>query len=314
MYIVVIEWDGMKPPTTYYHRLRKLAFRVRGNKDKSPIARRSSEDDHGVIMQEGAIMTHSESLARTIAYLARHHGASFVAVGTINLETDFVPSQDDVETFHRIENAFGKRGRPETDKIDWAVLCIEEAKMYEVKDVARVAVCPSCMATNIKARPGKINYMKMPSKSTLEDAWVRTRFSTGVFEPAVIVDDSTYPYPPKLAAIKYKNEQEAKTVKLIVESKPFIRDLNSIQSITKKPNNATSLRLMDAVFISREYYPVEKRQRNRVIAATEMFKANVDPSLVKLLEDDKQVDLLDMASNIAPEAVANYWVLAQSHA
>jgi len=67
-HIVVIEWDGEKPPRQWYRRLKRLAGGVRGDKKVNPIERRA---DKGIIIQEGCILTPSYSLARALAIMAR---------------------------------------------------------------------------------------------------------------------------------------------------------------------------------------------------------------------------------------------------
>jgi len=77
MYIVIIEWDGLKVPTGFYHRLKALAARgVRGDKDVPALERRIAQEKVGIIIQEGAIIVPSESLARLLALLARVYGAA----------------------------------------------------------------------------------------------------------------------------------------------------------------------------------------------------------------------------------------------
>lgn len=318
MYITIIEWDGMKPPTTYYHRLRKLAFKVRGNKNKSPLSRRSTVGkDHGVIMQEGAIMTSSESLARTIAYLAREHGASFVAVGEVDLDTEFMPNAEDIQAVHRIEQVFGRRGRPETQKMDWAVMCIEEATMHQVFDEYKIATCPFCMATNIRARPGRVKEFKMPKKSNYTDTWIRTRFSTGTFEPSPVSatsDEERYKTPPKKSDIKFLDEKEARMAKMVAESLGFMSDIALIENnLNKGGDNPRFLRMMDAAFLSRVFYKQENRQRARIVAITEVFKTGANPNVVSLLENDNEVDLLGMAPSLSPTVVASFWSITQFH-
>ena len=71
-HLVVIEWDGMKPPTPFYHRVRRLTSGVRQDdsvdaRSVSPFARRAERNDTAVIMQEGAIYCTSKSLARALA-------------------------------------------------------------------------------------------------------------------------------------------------------------------------------------------------------------------------------------------------------
>jgi len=42
MFLVLIEWDGLQPPTSYYNRLKSLGIRVRGDKSEAPVVRRAS--------------------------------------------------------------------------------------------------------------------------------------------------------------------------------------------------------------------------------------------------------------------------------
>lgn len=294
-YIVVLEWDGDKPPTTFYNRMRKLGLLVRGDKDISPLKRRAMYEG-SVIAQEGAIICSSQSLANLVAIYAQQDGAKNVMIATAT-PVEFHASQDDVNVLNKVEAIYGKRGRPSGEKQNWAITCLEECKSYQSEDEAyAVGNCPYCRGAVIKTIPGDIPVWKMPDGDVFE-AWTRHRFAGGEFFISHESDQAAE--PPAKANITHV--AEAKTVEMMRNSADFIVAIN------KMPRH-TAIRVLDAVLASRTHMRYETRKENRVKSAIYLFERNADPKKVSLSEPTDKVDLLDAGTIAGAENIGSLWL------
>ncbi len=289
MYIVVIEWDGLKVPTGFYHRLKALAARgVRGDKGVPALERRIAEEKAGIIVQEGAIIVPSESLARLLAMLAREYGAAYVQVGRVHLEKNMAPTPDDIEAMRRVEAVLGRRGRPPKKQV-WTVSCRECLTVHRV--VAPTPVnCPRCGGVMISVHLGEPPRFADPG-TDIWDTWLRTRFARGVWEPAPL---SGSEMPP--AQVDVESPREHEVVTWLQKAGTF---LGGIERLGRQ----TALQVLDAVFVARAYWSRERRQAARVAAATEYFRRGGDPAGVVLAEGDAP-DLLDAAGPLGADVVA----------
>jgi len=149
-FLVVIEWDGMKPPTPFYHRVRALTSGVRQDDSEdarsiSPFARRAERNDNAVIMQEGAIYCTSKSLARALALLAQQYGAINVDMAVVDDLSPIEATKEDIEALSKINKVLGRRGRPPARRQrTLAVTCYEEIITKHVDTDKDVINCPSC--------------------------------------------------------------------------------------------------------------------------------------------------------------------------
>ncbi len=308
MYIVVIEWDGLKVPTGFYHRLKALAARgVRGDKGVPALERRIAEEKAGIIVQEGAIIVPSESLARLLeslarlleslarllAMLAREYGAAYVQVGRVHLEKNMAPTPDDIEAMRRVEAVLGRRGRPPKKQV-WTVSCRECLTVHRV--VAPTPVnCPRCGGVMISVHLGEPPRFADPG-TDIWDTWLRTRFARGVWEPAPL---SGSEMPP--AQVDVESPREHEVVTWLQKAGTF---LGGIERLGRQ----TALQVLDAVFVARAYWTRERRQAARVAAATEYFRRGGDPAGVVLAEEDAP-DLLDAAGPLGADVVAGLLVV-----
>lgn len=297
MYIVVIEWDGRQPSTTYYNRMHALGLRVRnGERTDSPLARRQIADG-SVIAQEGAVLCASESLARAVAMYAQDDGAAFVKLGTVEAKT-FHAAQEDVETYQKIEAVFGRRGRPSGQKSTWVVTCLEEMKsfLHSEEDYA-VGRCPHCSGVRIKSRPGEMFSLMFPDSGNIIEAWTRHRFTTGNFE---LPNDGTTK-PPAVATVEgMMKPDDAKCLATIKNSPELVNALNVLP-------RETAARVLDAVLSARQYHSVERRSTERVKACIYLFKRQVDSDDVSLTEQAKY-DLLDASVVLGADEAARLWL------
>jgi hypothetical protein len=273
----VVEWDGMKPPTTFYNRLRRMGIRVRGDKNISPVARRQVEEKY-VVVQEGNYRCASYSLARAIALLAKTYGATYIAIETVETADQIKITAEDAKVLHRLETICGARGRPhggETGPRTYCVTCMEEARSWSMDSEEQIVNCPSCGGLLIRTMDGKIPVFKYDSGKSVFENWILSRFSTGAFVSAKF-NDSGNKLP---ARQKISIGSEEKAVSLIENSKR-LRDFDSAVDV-----NAL-LRLYDAVFCSRTYIDKGVRNSKRVTAIVSAINAGIDTTGILLSESD----------------------------
>lgn len=307
MYVLLLEWDGKKPPTTWYKRLHKLGLFVRGDMEKSPIERRSSArtniafGESRVIVQESTVVCASYSLARELAHLAISMNAKVVQLG----EGDFTFSDDirmtdaDAVVFQRVQAILGKTGRPsslDNEVCDWAVTCLEEAATHDIIQEKYVLTCPRCGALLIKTRPGNPKSYSITAGESNMNTWLRTRFATGGFEVPTISNIATKPPLAKIPGEK----REVDARQLILASNAFITNINALPI-------GHALKCLDAVFCARAYSAKERRQQKRLRVIASLLDAGCDPASLSLSEKPNQVDMLDTAAIMSEiDAMALY--------
>ena len=285
-YIVLVEWDGTPPPNTFYRRLRGLALpRVRGDKSQPPVPRRLG--DQGIIFQEGAFIVRSRSLARAIASLAQTYGAKAVQVGTITLLEEMAPSPEDLRALERIQSVLGRRGGPHPQPPTyWVVACLEDGGVYTVH-APRVLNCPHCGGVRIRPRRGLPNPYSDPGGDPIE-AWIRTRFAMGVWEPPVPGDRPVL--PPANVRILLEGERA------VVES------IKSSPHLRLPRDREAAFQILDAILVARCYWPPQERQEARLRAVLRYFSAGGEARGISLVEPP-QPDLLDASGPMGDEIV-----------
>jgi len=188
MRIVLIEWDGKQPSTTFYNGMRRLNLKVRGNKDQDPIVRRSRLEDHSVIVQEGAVLVESESLARQVAYLAKENGARSVFVGECEIDLDErgrQMTQAEVDVVNRFNQAFRQRGRPQhKEEHSWVTTCPECVHSSTKVSERPIIQCPNCGGLRVSARVGTRHVFSGTPKDLEE--WKNMFFVEGNFEVPIL--------------------------------------------------------------------------------------------------------------------------------
>lgn len=311
--IVIIEWDGRIPPTPYYHRLRKLTGGVRlwDDKDQSVISRRSmfvsDNEQRGIILQEGAIITASKSLARVIANLAIEYGARDVHVGEVELSPLTEMTDADKDAMNRVDDAFGRRGRPRKP-INWMITCIECMDSTWVEELSYVASCPMCGGLNIITYPAKkpILYeyvIEKGGEKSLINEWLVTRFGTGRF---MMPSNDTYTKSRYSASrkcvttVKIKEDADSEVVDIL-------RGSDFVQSLINSPEKAAELRdevmdALDGMFASLRYVSDDDRERMRVKAIMQIMKAGYK-GYVNMSSDKNNPDVIDTAGVFKPDRV-----------
>lgn len=280
--IVLVEWDGQKPPTTWYARLRKLGLVISGNKDQSPLTRRQTYV--GVAYQEGAILTTSESEARGLAWLAKDCGAKTVSVGKIEFG-EMMMTNSDAEVLNRIQMTLGKRGRPTKDiqDQDWSVTCLDEMKSFETYGHEPVH-CPNCGSFHIRNREGKrpITNSNQDEKSLIA-AWTNLRWSTGKFEAPVL--DPTNGFELKADFIAGNDRDMIYRLEISTLYKQINQSCVSREKALRFLDVALGIAQIDAT----------ERQHDRIRAITRFIEIGGDQSKIKnLMVDPYDLDAFDL--------------------
>lgn len=290
-WFVIIEWDGAQPPGTWYNRMHRLAGKVRGDKEQSPLQRR---EDKGIIVQEGCIITKSESLARELALAADELGASLVM--KYEGEGDvFQGTRADHEVHRRVEEVLSKRGRkPKPER--WAITCLEEMAVFE-KETAEPMQCPRCSGLRVHSRPlgeaGSIRPFKDDGDDILR-LWIRTRFAGPHWEPRPIADRGLP--APDFDLIDVGAPREAKVISTLDGSE-------LVDILAGMPRN-TAIDVLDAVFIARAYHDPDRRTEQRLTAITKFFGMGGSPIGITLPETPVP-DLFDAATLLGPGRAAS---------
>jgi hypothetical protein len=287
MKIVVIEWDGKQPPTTYYNGMRRLHLKVRGNKDQDPIVRRSREEDHSVIAQEGAVLVESESLARQVAYLAKECGARSVFVGVVDLSVDApnrVMTQAEIDVVNRFNKAFRQRGRPaegEREDRSWVVSCPECSQTSISVSDKMVIQCPKCGGLRVASRVG--NRHVFSHHPTTLDEWKDMHFVEGYFEiPEVHKDEVGEPI---------------KDIQLDGDNLYVFNGLKSSSMVNNylvpKMDNIDFRQLINDLFVAHRYFSQKDRQHARTKMVVDLLQKGIDSSKVPLMSKNNEYEVLD---------------------
>jgi hypothetical protein len=306
MFKVTIEWNGNKPPTTWYKRLHSLGLIVRGDPATlDPIVRRTAgqktnniDTAYAVIVQEGNVACASESLAHEIYYLALEQNlATMVTLEEVNQVKMGEMSAMDKFCLDRIQAVFGKKGRPTDPKQDWLVTCFECGRSFSEVDVRAVAACPFCHGGLISSRVGVHNRYCMPASGDTFSKWVRLRFATGEFEVPVVEPGA--PEPVATVTIKYDR------LKVILDQ--IIANTDMLSKIDKLVD---PFRFLDGLFCSRAYSLPGRLEKERLQACIVLFTqyANmVDPAKIVMAVTDK-VDALDSAPVLGNTTAAELYL------
>lgn len=299
LYVVLIEWDGEQPPTTWYQRMHQLAGKVRGEDELSVVERRA---DKGVIFQEGCILCKSESLAKVLAVYARDYfDAHAVSVGVATVTTNWGMSKADAEIINRVQTALSKRGRKPPEK-DYVITCHEEMKAYAAK-VSRPIQCPGCAGMRIHVRQGHLQHYRDDGAGSAYDLWLRTRFNGPHWEPCELDGETT---PPNVADLEPFSAKDS-----AIETQ--LAGAQQLQAVLEgMDDRQLALQTLDALYVARRHTEAEKRGAARLEAVTEYMMLGGDVTGVLLIEQDDAPDLLDTAYVVGAETaarlMADYWM------
>jgi hypothetical protein len=304
---VIIEWDGEKPPRTFYGRLHKLGLFVRGRKDEfpdSPLARRQAAktrlDDPSIVVQEGCVILSSESLAKAVADYAICEGAKVVKIGMMESLDNYYMTTKDAEIMTRLESILGKRGRPSGDPVDWVATCHEEMKSYEVDNVRNVIACPHCGGVDIDARFGSLTAYTFPGGSLI-NAWVRHRFVNATFERPPEPPEGEKNLPPSVT-LSTLEQKDRDAIEIMRNSAYFVT------ALAKMPRNVAAT-VCDGVFKALVYTDADRRRDERIKAVVELYERGVDPRKVSVIDKPDKVDILHAAEFYGYKEIAKLWIM-----
>lgn len=303
-YLVVIEWDGQKVPNPFYHRVHKLAGKVRGDKEVGPISRRTVET--AVIMQEGAIWAADESLARTIGLLAQKYGAMSVSVGEVFGMDAIIADDRDLEAMVRVERVCGRRGRPPAGEPEnWHVVCYMESTARKISRVEHEPLnCKKCGSMVIQSMPynGAHTTVKTMSESaTIFEHWVHSRFSVkNIFFPLL--------YTPTIQHIQPVNYLDRPNMR--VSRLATVFDKEQFDIVERMNNSNMSLldvfideysivgnamSILDGIFVGQYKMREEDITKNRIAAIAQVIQEHGAYDF-NLIRSDDQLDIFDAAA------------------
>ncbi len=179
-FLLLIEWDGKTPPTTWYNRLHAYGLWTRGDKEISPLARRESEK--GFIFQEGALMLRSRSFAELLIAEARHCKAKSISLSHITTEDITLSPQDEAIYFKIIEDKSKRGPKRHKDGGMYQITCLEEARTSYWKLTEAPYNCQECGSTRIQYQKGKKAKSISPQANSIEEAWITARFHSSFFQ------------------------------------------------------------------------------------------------------------------------------------
>jgi hypothetical protein len=306
-HLVVIEWDGMKAPNPFYHRVNRLAGKVRGDKSIGPIARRSIET--AVIMQEGAIWAADETLARTIALLAQKYGATNVSIGQVFGMDAVIADDQDIEALARVERVCGRRGRPpEGEPTTWNIACYAESKVFSEIEGNEPLNCENCGSMLIKSFSGNMAYISYPHSITngnLFEHWHYGRFSLKsayfpvFYAPSIgeIIESPGPEYqqisdPAKgLRISNIHDDEQRETVERMNKS-----DLRYLDNLIHESHLVTyAMSVLDGIFVGQYKMREEDVTKNRIAAIAQVIQDHGAYNF-HLVRPDDQLDLFDAAA------------------
>lgn len=316
LYVVLIEHGGQNPPMKWYRWLNQLTgAKARGQKNLDGIfSERGGLNNSFVTVQEGAIITGSESLATSLANWLRNgiainrkdgldrYKPEAVVMGEISIREATAMSHSDEEFIKNMEKSFGRKGRRKKDAGEtiWSVACFECIATYQV-EAEHVITCPKCHATAIHSRLGETGKYAMPDTGDLVSDWIRQRFAKGSWEPS----SGGVVSPPELAEIRFSNPKQESVVSGFVGSK-LSEQLGAASA-------EEASKILDAVLVAQVSVSKEKRLQARALAAMVLFRDyNADPRKVVLAENPDDLDILDCSASITPEfaaAMFNRWYM-----
>lgn len=351
-YLVVIEWDGKKPPTPFYHRVRKLTSGVRQDdseeaRKKSPFARRATRNDSAVVMQEGAIYCTSSSLARALALLAEQYGAANVEMADVSDLAPVVATKEDIAALSRINKILGRRGRPPAKRYrNVTITCFEEIRSTTVFTDEELVTCPYCgsLTTELSYPDYAEEYENQrfcySAKLSIFESWLEVRVfdGSGVKFLKVDFDVEGYdgnplpffkaPYSHAYAnnesgtedMFSYDGNSSDLLTRISLLPKPQKRvllmmsnsNLDYLDNFAKHPD--VIVKMLDAIFVSRYKLPSEDKIEGRIAALSAAMLRYPDiGNQYDLAIDDDKVDFFDASPIIPAKELVEYFTMMRSN-
>lgn len=230
-HLVIFEFGGRKPSSTFYNRLHEYGLYSRGPADREEVSLLEWRDSQtgpkktsgmrGIVIQEGVIAVSSATLAKDIAYWAKREGAPIVWVGDLTL-VDFVMSEKDFKRYETIQQSVSKRGpKVEAEAGTYTVTCYDEVATFVIEANSLPWNCPSCGGSNCQARLGQRPVFPDTFDCSREDYWLRTRFQNSTFEIPILSPQPGVKAPrstPSVANLEVPVLDTALATEVFVES------------------------------------------------------------------------------------------------
>lgn len=278
-YILLVEWDGNKPPSQWYRRLAHLGLTAGGHGSKDTegvIARRTVEA--GVTYQEGAIICAQETTARTLAHLASEMRAKAVSVARLEIE-EMLMTEEDQKSLDRVARTLKRKGRPPKDEpTDWVVTCLDEGRTYQLLGHREPAYCPKCASFRNRYRDGVQQAVALPSGNLL-DVWQKTRFLTGAFEVPAID-------PLGLPA---NGEAQEAADRAAIQCLGKSKLMGQVAGLDLD----TALRLLDLGYLNLTFTQ-EDRQTKRIHSITNFIQRGGNAARFMLVSQPNDVEIIDL--------------------
>jgi len=335
-WMVVIEWDGDKPPTSFYNRVRKLTSGVRQtDKVGSPFSRRAEVDVRAVHMQEGAILCMSKSLARALALLAQEYGAINVDVAEVVNLSPVVATEEDLQALQRIRNTLGRRGRPPRKYRRWkTITCFEEIVSRHRETDEDIINCEECGSLDIAVTypnviAGADNIERTFFREldfedeTLFDTWLRLRAQQhgGITFPQILFDEDDEDSVGYFEPMPYYMHDTHVEHQSIPHSFPqpqkdllnmmYHSCLTFLDYFADQPDKI--IEILDGIFVSRYKYPAEERLEGRLqaLSLAMLLYPEISKDYLLAIQDDK-VDFFDAAPAIDPRRLVDLFAIYMS--
>lgn len=274
-WVVMVEWDGGRPPTKWYNRLSALGLNSRvkpkETDTENPMKRRY-DDGAGVTFQEGALILEQESTARMLEHLAISLGAKSAMTGFFKPVNSSL-SNEDALVMAKVKSTLAKRGRPPV-KQEYVISC-RDCGHTSTAEVTRPVNCPQCGSFLFWQRVGSRVKLHDYRGLSLFENWLYTRFETGNWEVPVI-DPSNKDLPnPKLTNKKqaYESIIDPKALDIVkkLEKSPLAKQVHGAFYTTQRIDREQAMRLLDAGFLS-QFRDPEKSRRDRIRAITDYIE------------------------------------------
>lgn len=303
VYIVTWEWDGVKPPGTFYRRMAQAGYVIgRGTgKVLSPAKRRTNKlakDSNGerhdgahLAFQEGVFITSIESVASYVRNLAVDFGASNVYFLNGWPRDGYSRKMEDLEAINRVENVAGHRG-PLPKAKDWIVSCKECLQCGHIKAYSPTK-CVHCPGLYILSRPGIPELHSDPGGPIVE-AWVRSRFRGTHWEPVKWGSGGTTPPHLKPVDNMQITGRDKEILNLILANPP-----DDIEQFDREE----AIRLLDAAYVGVRYSDSKERLHARSMVAMHYFRLGGQPGKFPFVTP-AGVDVVDAGMKLDPEKVA----------
>ena len=194
-YTLIVEWDGIQAPTSWYNRLHSYGLYVRGSKDASPLARRMTHTKKGwgVIATEGIILVETENLLQQLIMWAEKYKATTILTGRFIIEAANLDDADHAAMESMVKK-WAKSGPKRAAELgDYVITCRDEVRTFIRPLDSTPLICPDCLSSRIDARMGTIaTFMSVSHRTpdvSVYDYWLATRFSHGMFEIPASIDE-----------------------------------------------------------------------------------------------------------------------------